>query len=438
MGSSLHSRLERPRRTPNRARARCGSPWPALAALVLASGCAEGHDGFGDSSGSGEWPDLVGGSTTTAGGTSPTTGLGETTQGEGTGGASESGESGEVSDLDPNDDPLPQTPPGQWNWYDFPASSCSDGSPAGLSVRYGTIEKLVINLGHGNACFNSLTCTFTNAFVPGDLKQGRQTGLFNAIDANNPVADWHHVDVPYCTGDVHGGWQPELGSYPGTQNRSFTGALNVEHFLARLVPTFGHVQQILLTGSSAGGFGALTNYLRVRAAFGDVPVTMIDDSGVPLPEPQLAPCLQRQFRELWQLETAYLGECDACNTASDGGGLQLYLDWLAQHDPTAQLAYIASHEDEAMRAFWGFGNDECAALDGFVVPQLPPGVHTEGLLNLTTRLRAGGRWSTYLIPGDGHAMFLSDEGFFQTVIDDVPLPLWVEEVLDGQIVQVGD
>jgi hypothetical protein len=62
------------------------------------------------------------------------------------------------------------------------------------------------------ACFNGTTCnletpsSFTATDFNGTFEsaEGNQ-GIFNRSDAANPVSDWSHVYVPYCTGDIHAG-----------------------------------------------------------------------------------------------------------------------------------------------------------------------------------------------------------------------------------------
>ncbi len=52
--------------------------------------------------------------------------------------------------------------------------------------------------------------------------------------------------------------------------------------------------KVLLTGISAGGFGAAANYPQVARAFAPVPVYDLDDSGPPGAEdPYLPKCLQQ-------------------------------------------------------------------------------------------------------------------------------------------------
>src|SRR5689334_18496513 len=73
-------------------------------------------------------------------------------------------------------------------------------------------------------------------------------------------------------------------------NQSFVGYTNIGHYLQRLVPTFSSATQVVLTGTSAGAFGAFLNYHRVAQAFCPKPTVLIDDSGPVMSDTYLAPC----------------------------------------------------------------------------------------------------------------------------------------------------
>ena len=87
--------------------------------------------------------------------------------------------------------------------------------------------------------------------------------------------------VPYCTGDVHAGNRKDATVSGVTGKQQFVGYVNVANDLKRIVPSFPGLTKVLLTGVSAGGFGAASNYVQMAKAFGSVPVYELDDSGPP-------------------------------------------------------------------------------------------------------------------------------------------------------------
>ena len=64
--------------------------------------------------------------------------------------------------------------------------------------------------------------------------------------------------------------------------QQFVGYFNMQKFIGHLVPTFrDRVNRVILTGASAGSFGAALNFSMVQDAFGEVRVDALLDSGVP-------------------------------------------------------------------------------------------------------------------------------------------------------------
>jgi len=253
------------------------------------------------------------------------------------------------------------TTPKQWDYVPVEGSKCIDGSPTGIGVNLGTSGDLVIYMEGGGACFNSSTCN-SIAHPSGWNASNFATeialynvGLFDRIDDHNPLRDATFVFIPYCTGDVHSGSNPN-----GMGGRQFVGYGNVGRALDLVVPKSTDVSRVILSGSSAGGFGALINYDRTQAAFGDTPVHLIDDSGPPLDDMFLTPCLQKLFRTTWNLDAALPAGCTTCSQP-DGGGLENALGYLADAHPDRRLGLVTSTRDGVIRSFYGYGYPDCVA-----------------------------------------------------------------------------
>lgn len=224
------------------------------------------------------------------------------------------------------------------------------------------------------------------------------------MDANNPVKDWSFVYIPYCTGDIHAGGNP-AGSLAdagvsGTQH--FVGYLNVGLDLQRIVPTFPNLSQILLTGISAGGFGAAANYIQVSRAFASTPVTLLDDSGPAMESPYFPTCLATQTTNLWGLDQTVLADCGSdCSNPST-----VFLDYavhLGSTYPDCKLALIESTADMVITEFFGFGQNNCAnALD-----PLSPTTFTDGLIDERQKLASETNWGSFFFQSTDHTS-LSD------------------------------
>jgi hypothetical protein len=166
----------------------------------------------------------------------------------------------------------------------------------------------------------------------------------------------------------------------------FVGYANVGLYLDYLVPKSAGIGRVILSGSSAGGFGALMNYHRTALAFGDTPVHLLDDSGPPLSDAFLTPCLQAKFREAWNLDAALPTDCAACRQA-DGGGLQNALGFLADAHPDRRLGIVTATRDGTIRSFYGYGYPDCVA--GANGALMPEEAFAEGIADLRDRALAG-------------------------------------------------
>ena len=212
------------------------------------------------------------------------------------------------------------------------------------------------------------------------------------------MKDWSGVYVPYCTGDVHFGTAdnvtiPGDGVLPALTNQHFVGYRNMQKFIGHLVPTFSGLSQVLLTGASAGGFGAGLNYGMVQDSFGSVPVTVLDDSGPPFLTSDLPACIQKQWRELWGFDAALPSDCVECKN-SDGSGLTDIVKYWHHKYPKAKVGLVSTMQDEVMRLFFGSANNSCASNNatalslsgGFTAAQ-----YTTGLQNLVDDVPVHGR-----------------------------------------------
>jgi hypothetical protein len=330
------------------------------------------------------------------------------------------------------------TPADEWTWVPIAGSRCRDGSDTGIGVRaHPGSDKLLIYLEGGGACFNGFTCGANPRYFGTDefdRIKGRASGIFDMSDARNPFKDWSFVYIPYCTGDVHAGATD--GDVPsGPKAQHFDGFGNVSRALAHLSRTFAEPKRVVITGASAGGFGAAWNYEQATQAFCKSPVTLIDDSGPPLPDTYMPGCLQERWRQTWNLDATLPAECTDCR-ASNGGGLVHYGNWLASRHPDARFALISSDKDSVISRFFGFGKNDCAGIDG-AGNDLAGDVFRTGLIELRTDwLSKSPQWGSYFIPSTQHT-WIGGSGFYRTNTGGVSLADWITQLLAGQTSHVG-
>jgi hypothetical protein len=251
---------------------------------------------------------------------------------------------------------------------------------------------------------------------------GKSRGVFDRDNGDNPVADWNFVYVPYCTGDVHGG--NAIGD-PGIGPQEFHGYLNMVLFLGRIVPTFPDVEQVLLTGVSAGGFGsALTADLVARSFPDGVKQTLIDDSGPPMGGDYLAPCLQQGWRELWGFDTTFLTDCGSSCPDPNEYAIDYPL-FLTSKYPNSTGGLISSTADDTIRFFFGFGNNDCAGGGS-----LDAALFEAGLLDFRAQLQGVSNFGTYYIDSSTHTWIGSDR-FYSTTAGGVRLVDWFADIVAG-------
>ncbi|MFO0612266.1 MAG: pectin acetylesterase-family hydrolase [Polyangiaceae bacterium] len=296
-------------------------------------------------------------------------------------------------------------PDNTWTFVDFPDSRCMDDSPTGIAVNFTSKSNdLFIFLEGGNACFNFASCKITAHEKTGfgqaqfDLEKDAIAGwpLFARTDAANPTKDFNYVYVPYCTGDVHGG--DASGVMVGNKARNFHGYKNLDQFLDKLVATFPQAGKIILSGFSAGGFGAAYNYDHVAKKFPNNKVILIDDSGPPMAEAYVAPCLQKYLFDLWGLKNTVPAGCTDCAPAS-GIFMEPLAKYLATTYSDRSLALVSSTEDKTISSFWAFGVDNCKDLMG-TGGAYDPADYAAGLADLRDRIAGSDpNFFTYYIDG---------------------------------------
>ncbi len=396
----------------------------------------EGSTGGTADASTGEDPTSEGTGTTGEGtgttGETPTTGNDPTT-----GSDTDSTTGDEPSPWD--GEPLPAADDGVWTWVDFPEAKCRDGSPAGMGVRYGTGTGLAIYFEGGGACFNTFTCGANPSnYDSGDfdsfIAQAGSGGIYDSGNPDNPLADWTWVYVPYCTGDVHAGARPD-GTIDGVAGmQQFVGYLNVGMFLERIVPTFiNDTDHVLVTGQSAGGFGAAFNYDRIADAFPGKKVTLLDDSGPPMSDAFMVPCLQQLWRDAWNLDEILPPDCANCFN-DNGGGLVNLGRFLAEKHVGQHFALISSLGDNTIRFFFGFGNNDCTAL----VPSTTVERFTMGLVDLRDNWlnKPTDTWGTFFLSGEQHTWIAGGSFYNATSGANVKLVDWVSDLLDGTVANV--
>jgi Pectinacetylesterase len=366
-------------------------------------------------------------------------------------------------------------PPAGWTWYELDNTFCRDGSKNGLYVRHAAAsDKLLIYFEGGGACTTKGFCHFnpknvneilsgdgesvlgsTLAVVagrqqPGAYTMGTLSGIFDDANAQNPYKGWNMVYIPYCTGDVHFGSNDAGMVHNVPEPQKFVGYKNTREFMSRIVPTFkGKVDRVIVTGASAGSFGAALNMSMIGDSFAGTQVDAVLDSGAPFDDAQWPACLQQSWRELWKLNDSFPEDCTEC-FAADGGGMLGLADFLIRKHSIGNIAVVSAIHDEVIRLFFAPGQNDCATIktaDPFEITTsqivggtiFPADDYEAGLLGLRAAYEGTGRLSTYYFGGAKELVHQHTfrARFYESVAGGKTIAQFSSDFLAGTMQQVG-
>lgn len=328
-----------------------------------------------------------------------------------------------------------------FHWFDIDGMICRDGSQTGIGYRVGSPKKLAIYINGGGACFNTETCASNpKSFNENDWTSlsaaYAHSGIFDADNDKNPLKDFSFIFVPYCTGDVHSGTKTNGIALGVADTQHFVGTYNFNKAIDFIKPYFDHtkVEEVVLFGLSAGGYGVYVNFLEVAKKFPNAKITVINDSGPLFSDPQAFPiCLQLGFTYVFglPLPNDLLGCCGSVDL-----GLANVYEYSGKKFPNANFGFISSYEDAVCRFFLSFGYNNCQGAPG---NQLPADVFKNGIIHLRDNvLIPKSKWSTYYINGDTHTMLADNNLFYNRNISGMYLYEWVSKLMKGEHMQITE
>jgi len=413
------------------------------------TGGTSGAAGSGGTSGSGGSAGKAdGGATGGTAGTAGTAGTGGTAGAAGSGGAAggapdgggtggTAGAGGGAADgggadgggvvVVPPGDPI-VVPDMTWKAVPTAGAICRDKTATGFAVNLNMAsDKLIIYMAGGGACFNAFTCGAnprTWAATDPNAAMAGSTFVINRAAANNPFKDWNMAYIPYCTGDVHTGT-----NMTGFNGDAHMGYSNYLKYLGKLVATFKGkpLTQIVLSGSSAGGFGVAWNWMTTQDAFG-VPVTALDDSGPPYGPSWLSACHQQRTATLWGWAGSVHPTCTACDLTA--GNVVIPLLEASMKRQTTRFGFTSYDEDGVIKTFLAYGLNNCANWDSLLPPPFPAGQYPMALADLRSRWMGNPLAAMYVVSGTSHTVLGSDLSAFKTGTNITMLE-WVTKLVNN-------
>ncbi len=307
---------------------------------------------------------------------------------------------GRYLDLEPES----ETMNGPWRIHHFdPADEeaiCLRGDPYQVAVYAGTANRALIYFEGGGACWNNTSCwTTPTAKLTAEPFFG--AGIFELDRPDNPFRHWTIVYAPYCDGSVFGG--DNIVDYPG--GRTFHhGVQNASAAVAVLRRVAPDAEQIVVAGSSAGGYGTLTGYGLTRIAFPDTPIVTINDSGPGLQNHADVTGVQERL-ENWNYAQFVPPSCTRCAEQ-----LTYLTEWGLERDPTLRVGYFSYLQDGVIRTFLNLAPEPYEALLRGVTDDL--------------RTRQAERFTRFFVPGGSHTV-LELPAFYTLAVDGLTVRDWV-------------
>ena len=317
--------------------------------------------------------------------------------------------------------PEPASVVGDWTPFDGgPDCVCADGSDVNFLERVADPEKVVLYFEGGGACFTAETCAFegegktyrSSSDVTADELAARG-GIFDEENAENPLAGYSFVYVPYCTGDVHIG--NTTTEYSDDLSIRHNGYLNALAALDHLVEAFPDTTELVVTGASAGSiptplFGALAS-----DELPDATVVTLGDSSGAYPS---VPALNAGIGAFWGTTNAIPDWPELQGLTAEEWSIPGLYTRAGQHAPAVTFAKFDFAFDDVQAFFGGLagvpGDDLVTLIDGNEAAIEAEGVEV----------------ASYVAPGTSHTIIGGDE-FYELEVEGVRLVDWVTALVGG-------
>lgn len=262
-------------------------------------------------------------------------------------------------------------------------ASCGNGSPARILVnRAPNTTKTLVYFEGGGACWTQKGCAGKGALIESATNpNGIAENYFSQINAGvfgmgTPLIvrsgstgkiftqTWNMVYVPYCTGDVHAGDSVQIykDNDPAAPLTYFhRGYVNAKAIAKWMQANMPQPEQLLVSGSSAGGVGATANYGALRLALNPKQSALAADSGPLFPAPVSGSVaqypsipLQNKVRQQWGVDgptgvaTELIAQFPNAGTTTD---LSTINTGLAKVFPQDRFGFMTFQEDGIYSAF---------------------------------------------------------------------------------------
>jgi hypothetical protein len=260
---------------------------------------------------------------------------GTSSDGDGDTGDDGDGDTGGDGDGDGDGDITGPPPPvfDQWVKIELPDTVCGNGSQYKFFANWHEGAKnLAVVFEPGGACWDHNGCTGGGLGVanlngiPDDhmLIWGFTYPMLNRA-SGSAISDWNLVFVPYCTGDVHTGNNVITYEDPnGVEDDvvfNHAGHDNTMAVISWLNLYFPQIDDLFVSGCSAGGAGTQINYYFLRELTNAARGFALNDSGPIFPNSVHSSPLHQKIRSSWNVDPVIDEIPEAATVKDDFGNI---------------------------------------------------------------------------------------------------------------------
>ncbi len=307
---------------------------------------------------------------------------------------------------------------------------CSDGSPYRFFVHRGDPGRLLVEFEGGGACWSGATCEADvyNKTVTSDPETARQTGQLQGIydrgNPANPLKDYTHVYIPYCTGDLH--WGNAVASYTGASGKPLMiqhkGAANAATALNWAGVNVPAPAQVVVAGCSAGGYGAALWSAKIAQAYpGARMVELADSAAGVVPDGFFATTLTSwNVADAWP---AFIPDLALDRVDPSTLTLPKLYTAVAGFFPTASFSQFNTRADSTQIFFYVLTKGSISVTD-------PVDWSMKMAANVEQISAASPNFRAYLAPGTEHCI-INRPSFYTQAVGGKKFSDWVTTLLSG-------
>jgi len=237
---------------------------------------------------------------------------------------------------------------------------CMDGSAYHFFAKRGSVNKLLMYYQGGGACWEQLTCGLrvcdTSVEPDGeDNPNNYDSGFADLSNPANPFREWHIVFVPYCSCDIHFGDAAQDYTNTDPQNpvhvehRGYHNARVAEKYAREKFPD---PEEVFVTGSSAGAYGAWFQSLYLHEAFPNAHFNVLADAGNGV----ITQDFVENYFPNWNFAANLVTSIPGVGAAMESGSIVAYTKAVADYYPDTRWAHYTTAFDGGQGGQTGFYN----------------------------------------------------------------------------------